>query len=181
MTVPAPPDMRVEFRPLREADLPMLARWLSTPDWVRWWAPPIPLDEVRAKYLPRIAGEDPVDGYVVVVDGRPIGYIQWYRVGDHPDAAGIFGLDPERADATAGIDFGIGEADMTGHGHGRAILGRFVEDVVLRAPGITACFVDPDPENEKAVRCYRAAGFAERGVVVDGKTGEHWLLMEWAG
>ncbi|HET9051655.1 MAG TPA: GNAT family N-acetyltransferase [Candidatus Dormibacteraeota bacterium] len=181
MTVPAPPGMRVEFRPLREADLTVLARWLSTPEWIRWWAPAIPLEEVRAKYLPRIEGEDPVNGFVVVVDGRAVGYIQWYRVSDHPDVTAVFGLDDDRAEVTAGIDFGIGEPDMTGHGHGRTILARFVEDVVLRAPGIATCVVDPDPDNERAVRCYRAAGFVERGVVVDGQTGEHWMLMEWAG
>jgi aminoglycoside 6'-N-acetyltransferase len=171
----------VEFRPLREADLPLLRRWLATPEWVRWWAPPITVEEARARYLPRIEGQEPMFGFIVRVDDREVGYIQWYRISDYPEAMDIFSLDEESAQAAAGVDFGIGEGDLAGKGAGRGILRRFVEDVVLRAPGIERCFIDPDPGNERAVRCYRAAGFEDRGVVVDGKTGERWLVMEWAG
>jgi aminoglycoside 6'-N-acetyltransferase len=117
----------------------------------------------------------------VLAGGREVGYIQWYRVGDHPEAMDLFSLDAERADATAGIDFGLGEPEVAGKGLGRAVVRQFVRDVVLREPGIDAVLVDPDPDNKSAVRCYDAAGFAARGVVVDGKTGESWMVMEWAG
>jgi RimJ/RimL family protein N-acetyltransferase len=146
---------------------------------VRWWAPPITLEEAREAYMPRIEGSDPMFAFIVVVDGREVGYIQWYRVSDDPDAMDIFSLDEEAAQATAGVDFSLGEIDLLGRGVGRLILRRFVEDVVLRAPGIERVVIDPDPGNERAVRCYRAAGFEDRGVVVDGKTGERWLVMEY--
>ena len=171
----------VAFRPLREEDIPLLTRWLSTPEWVRWWAPPITVEEARAKYLPRIRGEEPVHGFVILVDGREVGYVQWYRVVDFPETMELFALDEERARATAGVDLGIGEPDAVGRGIGRAVLRQFVEDVVFEEPGIDACMIDPDPANERAVRCYRAAGFVDRGIVSDGKTGEQWLVMEWRG
>lgn len=171
----------VEFRALREGDLPQLVRWRATPEWARWWAPPITLEEAREKYLPRLRGEDPVHGYMVLVDGRAIGFVQWYRALDFPDSMELFALDEAHAAVTAGIDFGIGEPDATGRGLGRRILRQFVEDVVLQEPEIEHVMVEADPANERAVRCHRAAGFVDRGVVSDGKTGEQWLVMEWRG
>lgn len=48
-----------EFRPLTEADLPLVLEWLRRPHLQEWWrSGDLTLDEVREKYLPRIAGTD---------------------------------------------------------------------------------------------------------------------------
>lgn len=74
----------VGFRPLTEADLPVVARWLREEHVQEWWKDPSAPERVQEKYLPRILGNDPTDMYVVTFDGQDIGLIQSYRVRDHP-------------------------------------------------------------------------------------------------
>src|SRR5947207_15983482 len=70
-------DLRV--RPLTEADVPSMARWLSDPRVLEFYdGRDQPSDEaaVRARYL--LVG-DPVERCVVEEGGTPVGYIQLYR------------------------------------------------------------------------------------------------------
>ena len=56
------------LRALRESDLPRVAAWLAEPHVARWWNLPSGLDGVRAKFLPRIAGDEPT--HMLVVEER---------------------------------------------------------------------------------------------------------------
>ncbi len=65
-----------EFRPLTETDLPLLLDWLNRPHLQEWWRDGVTsLEEVREKYLPRIAGSDAARPYLASCDGQPVGYI----------------------------------------------------------------------------------------------------------
>jgi aminoglycoside 6'-N-acetyltransferase len=59
-----------------------------------------------------INGEDPTDLYLIRLDGRPIGQLQCYRIGDHPDYGAQLSLDR----AAIGIDLFIGEPELIGRG-----------------------------------------------------------------
>ena len=70
-----------EFRPLTDADVPIIADWLKRPHLVRWWGDP-------DKQLALIRGslrEPWVDAFLVLLDERPFGYLQCYDPNGEPD------------------------------------------------------------------------------------------------
>jgi RimJ/RimL family protein N-acetyltransferase len=44
--------VRMTFRKLSEADLPLLAEWLARPHVAEWWGGGASMEEVRGEYLP---------------------------------------------------------------------------------------------------------------------------------
>lgn len=137
------------LRPVEDADLAMLERWLTNDHVRRWWP-----DTARQLRSIRSHMSDPsVAPYVVTHKGRPIGYLQSYDVhagdGEHP-----YGDQPL---GTHGVDQFIGEAEMMGRGHGP----RFVAYAcgILFGQGAARVITDPHPENRRAVRAYEKAGF----------------------
>lgn len=151
----------ITFVRLTPADLPAMHRWLNNPEVARWYGVgddnhgyPT-MDEVIAQYEAKVAPNAKTDAFIVHLDGRPAGYIQCYRVGDYPDYAKELDEDP---DAWA-IDIFIGENDVRERGIGSRAIERLVEDWIFSQPGVTTCFICPNPENERAVRAYEKAGF----------------------
>lgn len=69
---------RFTFRPLAMADLPMLHDWLSRPHRTEWWGPAETLAEVQAEYGAWIADPTKVQPRIVLLGGKPFGYIQSY-------------------------------------------------------------------------------------------------------
>jgi len=140
------------------ADLDDLHRWLAEPHVAEWWDE---ADEIFDAVLhpgdPQIPGP-PVSPWVFDVDGRPAGFIQWYRV----ERDEYFPLDIPVE--TVGIDLSIGELDLVGIGIGRRVLPAFIAEVVLPAvPACTEIWIDPDLTNQRARRAYAAAGFVDTG------------------
>src|SRR5215475_5263877 len=69
----------ITFRRLSRADFPLLEQWLKKPHVLRWWREPLDGAALEAKYGPRIDGVEPTFVFVIEYDGRPVGWIQWYR------------------------------------------------------------------------------------------------------
>lgn len=160
---------RFAFRPLAEDDLPLLREWLARPHMLEWWGPELTLEEVREKYLPRIAGDDAARPLIAILDGEPVGYVQWYRAGAVP---GWWPDDP--GSGVLGIDQFLADGDRLDRGLGTAMVSQFAA-LLFRDPEVTEIRLDPHPENHRAVRCYEKAGFrAEREITTpDGRA----LLM----
>ena len=146
--------MSYTFRPAAASDLAMFARWLHTPEVVRWWGEP-------AEQLALLA-EDLANPLMVMrvvsLNGRPFAYAQDYDVGSWPQPhfAGL----PVR---TRAIDAFIGEPDMIGRGHGSAFLRLLAKH--LLAAGAPAVAIDPDVDNHRARRAYATAGFHGDAIV----------------
>lgn len=151
----APAPTRVSFRPLREEDLPRLVGWMNTPHVLEWWDKDMTLERVRAKYLPLIRGEEPTWGFLIRYEERPIGYIQHYRVADHPEYASALALGE---DAVA-VDLYIGDEDLVHRGLGAPIVRRFFLEVALPAHGLEVAVICPSIRNRAAIRAYEKAGF----------------------
>jgi aminoglycoside 6'-N-acetyltransferase len=148
------------FRALTANDLPLLYEWLQRDHVRRWWTDRETYQEVVEHYLPSIEGSDPTDLYLILVDDRPGGFIQSYRVSDYPEYQELVAVE----DGVAGVDLLIGEEDLIGRGVGSEALTRFVRDIVFSGPGIHACVADPDAENRASLRVFEKAGFrAVRG------------------
>ena len=63
-----------------------------------------------------------------------------------------------------GIDQFLADEEALGRHSGRAMITAFVEELFVD-PQVTSVQTDPSPDNERAIRCYRAAGFKTIGVV----------------
>src|ERR1700722_16551729 len=108
----------MNFRPLATADLPMLADWLGRPHVMRWWREAADLAAVEAAYGPLIDGSDPTEGFIAVLEGLPLGFIQRYRLDDYPEWQRAIDVGVGQIPG-AGTDYLIGDESMTGRGLGR--------------------------------------------------------------
>ena len=152
------------FRPMSADDLPMIRRWLETPEVTQWWGS---ADEQYELVSGDLDHPD-MDQFIVALDDQPFAYIQCYKLSTWNQN---FGLQPP---ATRGIDQFIGEPEMIGRGHGSGFIRQFVDG--LLASGTPRIVTDPDPDNGRAVRAYEKAGF-QSGRVVDTPDGPALLMV----
>ena len=125
----------------------------------RWWADPAretyPDDELD-RYRARIRGDD--DGteiFFIGHRGRPIGFIQCYRVDSDPEYAAALALDAP----AAGIDLFIGDPTKIGQGHGPRLIRQFLRDVVFARYDVAECVIGPSVKNARAIAAYEKARF----------------------
>lgn len=147
--------MKIGFRPLTARDLPLLYEWLQREHVQLWWTDRETYEEVVQHYLPEIQGSKPTDPYLILLDDRPSGFIQTYRVSDYPEYRELVAVE----EGVAGVDLLIGEPELTGRGFGSEALQSFVRDIVFSDTAIHACIADPDAENLASLRAFEKAGF----------------------
>jgi aminoglycoside 6'-N-acetyltransferase len=159
---------RFGFRELTRGDLPLLLRWRASEHGRMWWGEP---DNVEADHF---ALDQPVDRFIALLDGAPVGLVQCYRWGDFPDEAQAVGA----RQGELGIDYLLGEADLIGRGLGPAMLNAFLSEVVPRgrASGVR---VDVAEANRRSWRCLEKLGFERvaNGVTVAGEPGPHYIYV----
>lgn len=169
----APPTLpaAVSFRPLTPADLPMLHEWLTRPHVAEWWDGVPSLEEVEADFGPMLADGSTTRAYIVLGDGRPIGYIQSYVALESGEGWWPDEVDP----GVRGIDQFLADPDLVGRGLGTRMVRAFL-DRLFADPAVTRIQTDPSPDNPRAVRCYHKAGFEPVGVV-DTPDGPALLML----
>jgi RimJ/RimL family protein N-acetyltransferase len=150
----------LSFRPLTSADLPLLYEWLGRPHVAEWWPPPPSFAELEAEFGPLLDEASTTRPYLVLGDGRPIGYIQSYVALGSGDGWWPDEVDP----GVRGIDQFLAHAEHLGRGLGTAMVRAFVARL-LADPAVTRVQTDPSPANARAIRCYEKAGFRRVGVV----------------
>lgn len=146
----------LSLRPMTEHDLALVGGWLSQPHVATWRLPGTTAEAEIAEYRDRIVrGRDPATHLLtVLVDGTPVGWCQWYRWADYPQAA-------EAMDALAGeagIDYAVGDPAQIGHGIGTELIAALVAEVRRQHPG-AGILVDPDARNTASRRVLEKNGF----------------------
>ncbi|MCD4535604.1 acetyltransferase [Nocardioides sp. cx-169] len=156
-------DNRVAVRPMTPGDLPDMARWLVADHVRRWWPTDgdTTLEGVTARYGPSIDGMTPTRMHVAEVNGRSVGFLQDYRVRDHPDFA-MLTPDPD----AIGVDYAIGEPSWLGRGFGARLLWAWMPRALRRFPDARSLFAAPDHRNAASLRVLDKVGFS-RGVWFD--------------
>jgi aminoglycoside 6'-N-acetyltransferase len=157
------------FRLATRQDLPMLRRWLRTPEVVRWWGDP----EEQAAMIEEDFCEPLMVMRIVSFRGRPFAYAQDYEVHSWPQPH-LAHLPP----GTRAIDAFCGAPGMIGRGHGAIWLRLLAER--LRAEGAPLVAIDPDVTNLRARRAYARAGFWG-DAVVETAAGPAVLMIFGAG
>ena len=150
--------MTIAFRPLAVGDLPTLADWLAAPHVRRWWPEPCDLASVEARYRPLVEGTDATQGFVILLEGSPIGYIQRYRLADEDEWRRTVSVGAHTLDA-AGIDYLIGDAAMTGRGLGSQAIGAFVTELWADLGDVTSVVVAVQQRNLASWHALERAGF----------------------
>jgi 8-oxo-dGTP pyrophosphatase MutT (NUDIX family) len=146
---------KVAFRPLARTDLPDLIGWQRAPHAARWFPERLDLAAAERKYGPRIDGHSPVRVDVVLVVGAPIGFVQHYPL-----------PEPE----SAGLDFCVGNAELTGIGLGPQLIWAYLRAIVLPArPRLRTVVASPEAANSRSIRVLTKAGFRPAGEPVRGQ------------
>jgi aminoglycoside 6'-N-acetyltransferase len=136
-------------------DLPMLRRWLATPEVVRWWGDP---EQEAALLEDDLAHQPAMVMRIVSFDGRNFAYAQDYDVSAWPQEH-LAHLPP----GSRAIDTFIGKPDMIGCGHGAAFMRLLARRLIHE--GARNVVIDPAADNVRARRAYVRAGFAGESVV----------------
>lgn len=143
------------LRRLIPDDAPLLAKWLSDPRVLEYYeGRDRPFDEaaVRAKFIAR--NESAITQCVVLYQGAPIGYVQFYPLEDadlaeyaYPPGIRAFGMDQF-----------IGEPGQWGRGIGTRLVAGVAQHLISTY-GAQRVTLDPHRDNPRAIRCYEKAGF----------------------
>jgi ribosomal protein S18 acetylase RimI-like enzyme len=128
--------------------------------------------EAVAKYGPRAAAGNVVRAFIVIIDGKELGYAQAYDVASFEDYSG-------KLDNEAGLvcmDLFLGEEESLGRNLGSRIIDRFVKEIVFADPAARACVAGPGEGNFAAIRAFEKAGF-RRWRVLRNDGSESELVM----
>jgi aminoglycoside 6'-N-acetyltransferase len=136
---------RVMIRPMTEADVEPFAAMLAEPEVARWWGD-YDADRVRRDHLDH-EGEET---YAIEVGGEVAGIL---LIGEENE--------PDYRHASLDISLATRHQDR---GLGREAL-RVAIDHLVAERGHHRFTIDPDVENERAIRCYAAIGFKRVGVM----------------
>ena len=148
-------DSRVTVRAMTRGDLTVVTRWRQTEHLHRWWASDgdPTAERVAEQYGPSIDGMTPTRMWMAEVNGRSVGFLQDYRIGDYPEYA-VLGPD---ADAI-GVDYALSE-EWSGRGLGARVLWAWMARARHRFPEATTYFAAPDHRNTRSLRMLAKAGF----------------------
>jgi RimJ/RimL family protein N-acetyltransferase len=130
------------------------------PHVAEWWDPTPSLAEVEQDFGPLIGAQSTTRPYIVLGNGKPIGYIQSYVAKGSGD-----GWWPDEQDpGVRGIDQFLAHSEQLGRGIGTAMVRAFLE-YLFEDPAVTRIQTDPSPFNRRAIRAYEKAGFQPVGEV----------------
>lgn len=144
-----------------------------------------PLDEegVKSHYFlrsaePTAGGVEEYEPCILEVDGRAIGFVQFYRIRKADSEQFRYSL----SERTFGIDLFIGDPVQWGRGLGTRALS-LTTGYLQREKGARRVVADPRADNERSIRAFEKAGFRKvkklpKHEVFEGTPRDCWL-MEW--
>jgi RimJ/RimL family protein N-acetyltransferase len=141
------------LRRMRTEDLALVARWLGTPHVAKWYVTrsiEAEVEDVRQS----LAGAQPTHMLVIEENGRPVGWCQWYLLGDYPE----YESDVDGRPGDVGIDYAIGDLACIGRGLGTELIDSLVRLIRELHPG-AGVVVDPDATNMASRRILERNGF----------------------
>ena len=131
------------FKKISSDDIPLIHSWLTKPHVQEFWSENTvnDLEAFRKKMEGKIK-EKGVNPFLVVLQGKPIGYIQSYSIDSK----------------TAGIDQFIGVEEFVNKGLGSMFVKEFTDDL-LKSKKFTRIVTDPSVLNFRAVKALEKAGY----------------------
>lgn len=137
---------------MQPADIDQVCAWFQQPHLAGACFPHADRARLELQIMERLES-DWLFPHVLLMSGRPVGYLQYYAAGVR---AKELGLDDGRG--VLGVDFCLGDAKLLGRGLGSLGLKQATE-LLFREPAIRALVSDPDPGNMAAIKTYERVGF----------------------
>lgn len=151
--------MNFTFRRLTREDFPTLARWLSQSHVSAWWAHEFSDEALERDFGDAVDGLEPGEDWLVLLDDRPFGLIQYCHFVDYPEyveeMTDVYPVGP----GAVSIDYLVGDASDTGRGRGTAMIGAFMERIWSTDDRATHVVVPVNSANVASWRALLAAGF----------------------
>lgn len=138
-----------------EDDLALVAGWLREPHVARWWRED-PETEIEG-YRRCIAGSEPTVALIAEAEGGPVGWCQWYRWNEYPQAPQL-GARP----GDIGIDYAIGAPEAVGRGLGTELIRALLGQARIAEPSARV-LVAVDTANAASRRVLEKNGFRLAG------------------
>jgi aminoglycoside 6'-N-acetyltransferase len=134
------------------------------------------LDVIERDFGSAVDGTEPSADFLVLIDGRPIGLIQFSRFADYPEYVDEMKPVYPVGEGASSIDYLIGEPAMTGHGVGTAMIAAFVDHVWATDRQTTHLVVPVNSANVASWRALLAAGFrlVARGEIEPDNPIDEW-------
>ncbi|MEZ5255637.1 MAG: GNAT family N-acetyltransferase [Ilumatobacteraceae bacterium] len=148
-----------EFRRLSPRDFALLGRWLAQPYVERWWNHAFTPAALERDFGPSMDGEEPNEDWVAMLDGRPIGLIQYCAYADYPDYRAELSPGVDVPDGAMSIDYLIGEPECVRRGIGRSMIVAFVDRIWATNPAATCVLVPVNSANLASWKALLEAGF----------------------
>lgn len=151
----------VAIRPMTIEDLAIVEQWLREPHVARWWTPETTSAREIEKFRARVEGapHSATKMRTVQLNGRPVGWCQWYRWADYPSDAAATGA----ADDEIGADYAIGDPLTIGRGVGTAMIAALVGEIRRRHRG-AGIVIAPEARNAASRRVLEKNGFQLVGI-----------------
>jgi aminoglycoside 6'-N-acetyltransferase len=104
-------------------------------------------------------GNEPSEDHIVLLDGQPIGLIQYSRYADYPEYMEELSALLTVPDQAVSIDYLIGDPKLIGNGLGTAMLREFTERIWRVDPQVECIIVPVNAANEASWRVLLSVGF----------------------
>lgn len=145
----------VALQPMQSSDLALVERWMGEPHVARWYLAGSSLETELADVEANLGGDQGTHLLLVLEEGEPLGWCQWYRCDVEPAWAADMGAEPD----DCGIDYAIGDPAGVGRGVGTELVAALVE--LVRHTTVPGCGIvaDPDARNTASRRVLEKNGF----------------------
>lgn len=152
----------LEFRLLKDADIPLVATWLNREHVKKWYEIPhlgITIDDWLFEISERYGEFKWLTHLIVLWQGCPIGLCQYYKCTDSDEDFGTLPLS-----GSYGIDYFIGEERCLKKGLGKKLVSALVKEI-FSFPDAERVTADIDKNNIASEKTLLSCGFT----CADGK------------
>lgn len=156
-------DGEITWRPVTEADFPLVGAWLAQPHVARWWNHETSPEAGERDFGPTARGEEPAEDLLVLLDGRPCGLVQRCRLAEYPQYSVELANVVDVPDDAVTIDYLIGDPALVGLGLGARMIRELVADTWLAHPAASCIIVPVAAANVASWRALASAGLARVG------------------
>ncbi|GGU27478.1 GNAT family N-acetyltransferase [Lentzea flava] len=147
-------------RPLSQDDADLVAGWMNTPHVAAAWDQAWPRQKWADELARQLAGDHSLP-CLASYDGRPVAYLEIYRVVRDRLAAHY-----PAGSHDLGVHVAIGDPQDVGRGLGSALLRAVADGLLAADPECEQVVAEPNVLNLASQRAFRNAGFRHAGEVV---------------
>jgi len=172
---PAARSQTIGLRALGEDahDWERLAHWFASPPVREFYREDPDVRHIQAKFGPRTQAGSRVRPRMIMYDGTPVGYAQFYPLTD----ADIRGYHLPNTMPWGGFDLLIGDRALWGRGIGQAVVRQLLGE--LAGLGLTHVAIDTACRNLRAIGLYPKMGFAMERILKGWEQGQNHLVMTY--